>query len=453
MPATKIALSRQPLTLPDDLALLPIASAAVSRVSVYATLIVAARLLDAEQFGAYAVCLVVAGILSALVTGGGDMWLNRFTAELASVTGQAPRLWPVYFVIVLIISAFLLVIASLVEVLGGLPELFVALVLATVAVAVLVGMSEALLAVMRAGGAVRLFFITRDILAPIGYLVLLLWFQPATAKDALYLYVLLWGAGFVAVASRLVWRAPLMLPAIKPPAIAWLPVVRHTMGLIYGNLTSRLSIYVDVLILTTILSMTLIGEYRVAAQFAIGFMVIQHFVFLGLPWQMRRSHKQSLASSGLVIVVKRQRILLLLAALGGIAIAAAAHPLLELLGDRFVGMVPVFRLLLLTRFVSLLWGPQHEVLVSNGLPTKDAHANVLSLAVWVAAFMGMMTMADPLKSAIVANILSAVALHTYRMRILRLNGLPEIYGHGIGASAPIVASAVALVLAFWMLPG
>jgi O-antigen/teichoic acid export membrane protein len=447
-----MATARRFMVLPDDLALLPIASAVVSRLSVYATLIVTARLMDGEQFGVYAVCLVVVGILSALVTGGGDMWLNRFTGELASQTGQAPRLWPVYFAVVSVISIALLAAVSLAEIADLFPERFGGLGLTTVAAATLVGMSEALLAVMRAGGAVRLFFVGRDILAPVSYLVVLIWLQPDSARRALFLLVTLWGAGFIAIISRLIWRAPLMLPAIRPPLGAWAPVVRHTLGLIYGNLASRLSIYVDVLALTTVVTMTTAGEYRAAAQFTIGFMVIQHFVFLGLPWQMRRPHRHAVPSAGLAAVVQRQRVLILLAATGGVVFWMAAYPLLALLGDRFVAMVPIFRILLLTRFASLLWGPQHEILVSNGLPVQDAHANMVSLAVWCLVFGGLLTSLAPLPAIVIANIVAALALHLYRRWLLRRYRLPEVFGHSLGPSAPLLLSALALCMALWALP-
>jgi O-antigen/teichoic acid export membrane protein len=440
------------LNIVDDLSLLPFAGALVSRLSIYVTLIVAAHLLDGEQFGVYAVCLVIVGILSALVTGGGDMWLNRFTGQVAVTTGQAPRLWPAYFLVVLAISGFLTLGVLIAELTGLLPDSFAGLGLVTAMAAILVGLTEALLAVMRAGGAIRLFFIGRDILAPLVYLGLLVWFRPRTTVDALELYVGLWGTIFLAASLRILWLAPLMLPAIRPPRMAWAPVARHTLGLIYGNLTSRLAIYIDVLVLTGIVSMTALGEYRVAAQFAIGFMVVQHFVFLGLPWQMRSSGARAEPSQGLTVVAARQKVLIVVAALGGLAMWILARPLLGLLGDRFTDMAPVFRVLLLTRFVSLLWGPQHEILVSNSLAVEDAHANIVLLGTWIVVFSVALISSSVLVAAVAATVLAALAQHLYRVWLLRRYQLPEVYGHGLGPACPIILSLLTLLLAMWSIP-
>jgi O-antigen/teichoic acid export membrane protein len=437
------------LTIANDLSLLPFASAIISRLSIYATLIIAARTLDSEQFGVYAVCMVIIGLLAALVTGGGDMWLNRFTGQIGVMTGQAPRLWPVYFLVVLTISVGLLAVVVLVEVTELVPDKHKGIPLATAVAAVLSGVSEALLAIMRAGGSLRLFFLVRDIGSPLVYLGLLAFADVNTALDAMMLYVYLWGSIFFSLALRLLWRAPQMLPAIRPPLIALFPVTQHTVGLIYGNLTSRLATHADVLVLTSFVSIVALGEYRVAAQFAIGFMVIQHFVFLGLPWEMRYSRSRPSYFLGLSMVANRQRLLITLGALGGGLLWLGAMPLLALLGERFVDVASIFRLLLITRFASLLWGPQHELLISNGLPTQDANANLASLGVWTVSFFSLQQAFGALDAAVAANVLSVAAAHIYRLRILRKHRLPEIYGHPFGPAAPMVLSLAVLVAGLW----
>ncbi len=427
--------------------LLPVASAIASRLSVYATLIVAARLLDGDQFGAYAVSLVFIGIFGALVTGGGDMWLNRFTSEPGAVGGQAPRLWPVYFTIVLAVSGALLALAFVFDVLNILPKQLDGLATLTIVTSILIGLGEALLALMRAGGEVRLFFTIRDIIAPIGALLLLIWQKPTTAFEALTIYTVVWATVFATLAARLLWRAPQMLPAIWPPKFAWAPIIRHTLGLIYGNLTSRISMYIDVLVLTFIVSSTTVGEYRVAAQFAIGFMVIQHFVFLGLPWQMRRLHHPTADSNGLATASERQRLLTILAAVGGLVMWLAARPLLGLLGERFLTATDIFHALLLIRFAGLLWGPQHEILVSNGLAVEDAHANTISVILWIVSFTLLLTYGSALYAAVNASIISSIGLHIYRVKLLKSHHLPEIYGHPLRELVPLAVSVAALALA------
>jgi O-antigen/teichoic acid export membrane protein len=441
MKAPIVGLRPRLLSFMDHVSLLPLVSALISRLSVYATLIVTAHLLDPEQFGTYAVCLVAIGILSALMTGGGDMWLNRFTGELASTSGQAPRLWLVYFVVVLAVSLTLIVLVMTIEVIGLLHGPLADFGLITALISALIGCTEAILATMRAGGSIRLFFVSRDIVIPLSYLVLLLGFKPETTRDALLVYLCLWGVAFLVVAFRLIWRAPTMLPATRPPRLAWFPALRHTFGLIYGNLTSRLAIYIDVLVLTTATSIVTIGEYRVAAQFAIGFMIIQHFVFLGLPWQMRSGRLGSDGAPGLAI--------LLIATVGGAILFITATPLLSLLGDRFAIMTPVFQILLVTRFVSLLWGPQHEILISNGLAIKDAHANVTSIAAWGAAFTACRGTIDAVDAAVVATCFATLVLHLSRFWILRHHGLPQIYGHPLGAAGPTIGLLLVAGAAWW----
>jgi hypothetical protein len=342
----------------------------------------------------------------------------------------------------LFVSLILISVAMLIELSGYLPRSFAGVALTTVIVSALIGLTETVLATMRASGAIRSFFIVRDIVAPLAYLAVMMGFGPTTTIDALLAYLGLWAVAFIGVVAYLVRRAPTMLPAIRPPRLARLPVLRHTLGLIYGNLTSRLAIYIDVLVLTTVTSIVVIGEYRVAAQFAIGFMVIQHFVFLGLPWQMRSRGQISGGGPGLAVVAERQRSLLLVAAAGGVFLWILADPLLRLFGDRFSEMTPIFRILLVTRFSSLLWGPQHETLISNGLSIEDAHASLASICIWIIAFPVFLIFIGPVYSALFATLLSTLALHLTRLWILHRHLLPSIYGHPFGPVAPIVVFAL-----------
>ena len=70
--------------------LLAICSAVVSRLATFGALIAAARFLEPVEFGAFAVMTALSGIVNALVSGGGDMWLNSFTASESQRTLQAP---------------------------------------------------------------------------------------------------------------------------------------------------------------------------------------------------------------------------------------------------------------------------------------------------------------------------------------------------------------------------
>src|SRR3989304_4201186 len=81
--------------------LLPVASALASRLLVSLLLMVAARLLTPDRFGIFAVLTTIAGVVNAVVSGGGDMWLNRFSRMPRPGAFAAPRLWPYYLIIVL----------------------------------------------------------------------------------------------------------------------------------------------------------------------------------------------------------------------------------------------------------------------------------------------------------------------------------------------------------------
>ena len=124
-------------------------------------------------------------------------------------------------------------------------------------------------------------------------------------------------------------------------------MICHTGGLIYGNFGSRLSIHIDVLVLAHLVNIASVGEYRAAAQFAIGFMVVQHFVFLSLPWQMRRTTQGSEHGPGFAWVNLQQRSLLAVAGTAFVILWIFAEALLGLLGERFLVVTDIFRIFVL----------------------------------------------------------------------------------------------------------
>ena len=76
------------------LPVLAVLSAVWSRLGIYIVLVLAARNLPNDEFGVFAVLMAVAGIVNAMVSGGGDMWLSRFTwrsATQAKRAGHSPR--------------------------------------------------------------------------------------------------------------------------------------------------------------------------------------------------------------------------------------------------------------------------------------------------------------------------------------------------------------------------
>ena len=314
------------------------------------------------------------------------------------------------------------------------------------------GMFEALLAVLRAGNRVTEFFTFRDLTTPVALLALIVLLRPESAVQLMSLYCGVWATVF-AVALLYIRGVVTVFPSIFQVSLRrWMSLLRHTAGLIYGNFGSRLSIHIDVLVLANIVSIVSVGEYRAAAQFAIGFMVVQHFVFLSLPWQLRRASEAGEQGPGHVWVASQQRTLLLVAGSAFILLWILAESLLSLLGQRFVAVADIFRIFALIRFVDLLWGPNHEMLVSNGYTVQDAHANIVALLVWLLTFALERSLEiDYIAAAVVATALASLAAQITRYRVIRSAGLIPVMGHGLGPCRPVVMTGSTVALAFAVL--
>ena len=145
------------------------------------------------------------------------------------------------------------------------------------------------------------------------------------------------------------------------------PLIKHTLLLMMTNIMSRASNYIDILVLLFFVGLADLGEYRIAAQFAIGFIVVQHFVFLSLPYQLRYVGSSAERQYSRRILQDIQRNLLTLSLIALVFVLVLSEWLLSILGERFIESAHVVRAMFLIRFLELLWGPQHEVLISNGL--------------------------------------------------------------------------------------
>jgi len=447
--------------------ILAVSSAVVSRLATFAALIAAARFIqDPNEYGVFAVLTALVGVVNAVVSGGGDMWLNSFTGSLSRTTGQAPRISQAYLIIcgslaflmaagiglIFLISANPAVSTSLGELAPGLAVSLSKFPLATMLAVVgasFAGLFEALLAILRAGNRVTAFFTFRDLTTPVIVLALIVLLKPVSAIEIMAVYCGVWVAVF-AIAFFYVRGALSVLPKlVSISARRWLSLLRHTAGLIYGNFGSRLSIHIDVLILANMVSIAFVGEYRAAAQFAIGFMVVQHFVFLSLPWQMRRTSQSGEKGPGHAWVILQQRILLLVASAAFVLLWIFAEELLGLLGARFVAVADIFRIFLMIRFTDLLWGPNHEMLISNGYTVRDAHANFIALLIWGAVFsLCRVGEIDAVVAAVNATALAAFAGQATRYRMLLIAGLVPVMGHRMGPALPIALTGGVLILSY-----
>ncbi len=439
----------QRLRNPKFLPYLSIASALVSKGAEYGVLILAARMLDPYGFGAYTYLMMVVGLINAVVSGGGDMWLNRFTFSVSTAQGRAPRIWRYYLATALTISAAVLIAAALflslvrhdVIVFGAVNQFYFACAVACV-MAVTGGLAESFLAILRAAGRVRLFFFLRDILRPITFISALLILQPSSADGVFAILFVVWAGMLLIAITVAASQRNSLLPKARFHLRRWIRLWRHTLGLMFGNLSSRLAVVIDAMVLTKIIGLANGGEYRTAAQFAIGFMVVQHFIFLGLPWQIHQTGDVK----GLKAIEDRQRLLLILSLVALIILGFGSELILSLLGPRFIDMAPVFVLFLAIRFSDLLWGPQHEILISNGRAVQDAVANLIGLVAWIGFFGLLWTLFDPVAAAVAAAALSATAARLYRNKVITQSRLFAVFGHPLGPALPITA-AIAVSIA------
>lgn len=415
-------------------------SAAISRAGDFAVVILAARLLDSFDFGAFTVFMVIIGLINALVSGGGDMWLNRFTVARFSQDGRVPRIW-IYYIATsgaLGAAAMLLgaiaVLATRADILhpGELDNYYFTAALA-IAAAVIGGLAETVLALLRSAGRVALFFAIRDIARPILIFVALILIRPDTVDMVIGLTLGVWLSLFMISVLYCYAIRLATFPHSRFTISRWVRLSRHTMLLIGGNLTSRLAAYLDVFVLLEIIGFAAVGEYRAAAQFAIGFMVVQHFVFLGLPWQVH----QLKTVAGAKAVDARQRLLLILSLLALCLLTGLSEWILLLLGERFVAMGPIFILFLCLRFSEITWGPQHEILISNGKALEDIKAGLVAIIIWIIAFSILYLFASAIASAICAAAAASFAGQVTRRRALTLAGVGPVYGHPLSAWGPM----------------
>lgn len=444
----------QRLKNPKLLPYLSITSALVSKGAEYGVLILAARMLDPYGYGAYTYLMMVVGLINAAVSGGGDMWLNRFTFSVSTDAGRAPRIWRYYLATAAMISvavlisaaAFLLLVRNGAIQFGAVNQFYFACAVACL-MAVTGGVTESFLAILRAAGKVRLFFLLRDILRPVAFIAALLIIRPTSADGVFAILLFIWLAMLVIAGVVAAGQRTTLLPRARFHMRRWVRLWRHTLGLLFGNISSRLAVIIDAMVLTKIIGLADGGEYRTAAQFAIGFMVVQHFIFLGLPWQIHQTGDVK----GLKAIEDRQRLLLALSAVALVVLGLGSELILSLLGQRFTDMAPVFVLFLAIRFSDLLWGPQHEIMISNGRAVEDAYANLIGLSTWIVFFGILWSVLPPVAAAVAAAALSSAAARIYRNRVIQATSLYPVFGHPLGPALPIAAAiAIAGAAAYYL---
>lgn len=311
---------------------LAVAGALLSRVSLFGLLILLARLLPPQGFGAYALLSVLGGLLATVVAGGGPAWLDRFTRPATPAARRAPRVWRLYLRACLgsvpLAGVIVLVAAA------GAGQAYASATALAGAAAIALGLAETLLAILRAGNKPSTVAALRDLLAPAALVALVALVRPASLECVFALQLGVNLALVLGAALMIGLNVGTLLPAVPARQAARRMARRHTWRVVAATLTSRLAANIDTLGLCLLAGLAYGGEYWVAAAVALG-------VFP--------------TPAGRATAAGRKPALLLGALAALAALWLLAEPLLGVLGDRFAGVAALMQVLAVLRCLELLW--------------------------------------------------------------------------------------------------
>lgn len=379
-------------------------AAVVSRLSMLLITLINTQFLSSEEFGLFAILSLIVNIVMAFVSCGGDMWLNRFCRYRHMKFGKAPIVTRFYLQISLGLASVVVMGALGFAIFGrntfDNQGLAIALCLLWAAAS---GLMETVLAILRTTNEIHRFFMIRDLFLPITLMVTIAVLKINTALEFFLIALILWSGTLLFLLTYMIRRASIYMPrSIWTWQYLRKELIGYTANLVTNNFTSRIASSFDTLLLARILPIGVVGRYRLVAHFANAFSVIQHFVFLTLPWHFRQQNNVASIGNPRATVRFRQQLLLLSALPALLILTFAAKPLLSLLGTDYESMSVVLCLLLLIRFSELLWGPQHETLISNNEVSEDTKANLVSIVLGMTLFFSGLYYMDPIKSAVAA---------------------------------------------------
>jgi O-antigen/teichoic acid export membrane protein len=397
-------------------------AAAFSRLSMFFIVLMNTQFLSPEDFGIFTLLLLTSNIVNAFVSCGGDMWLNRFTRHYHSHKKRAPIIARFYLQISLGIAALVGVVALGFGVCA--PDSFngnglaIALSLVWAGSA---GLIETILAILRTTNEIKRFFLIRDFVLPMLLILAILIFDLRTTTAFFLTASIIWGTALGLLFRYILRGAALYIP--RSSLITWhnlgKGLIFYTCKLIMNNFSARLSNAFDTLILARYLPIEMVGKYRLGSQLSNAFIVVQHFVFLTLPWHLRAVASVSPEHQGARMVKIRQMMLLLTALPALVFLLLFIKPLLGILGTGYQIMAAPVCAFLLIRFSELLWGPQHEILISNNRNFSDTLANLCGLLMGIISFMSALFYFDAIISGVISAGLSSVTAQCVRFYILR----------------------------------
>ncbi len=416
---SKTALNSSKLKILEHL--LTIAAAVVSRLSMLFITMLNIRIMPAEEFGVFALLLLVANIVSAFVCCGGDMWLNRFTRLRHSVQKRPPIVSGLYLSISACLAGLVVLCAIAFAIFGqeffGGHGIGIAWCLLWAAMA---GMIEAILAVLRATNVIQRFFMIRDFFMPITLITSVILLKINSVEKFFMLASIIW-----LITLGFSWNLIIKKRKQYLPLLHWrgrffkAVVISHTLSLIFNNILARLAIGMDTFLLARVEPISIVGQYRFISHFAYAFNIVQHFVFLALPWQLRQTSSSNKTVEGKEAVAFKQTLLLLSAFPALILIIFAAKHFLHLLGSGFQSMAPLFSIFLIIRFSELLCGPQHEMLVSNKKVNWDTFSNILAIGIGALVFLLALNRYDGVTSGLISVGCSSMTGQIARFLIIK----------------------------------
>lgn len=378
-------------------------AAVISRLSVLLITLINTQLLSPKEFGLFAVLSLIANIVIAFVSCGGDMWLNRFCRARHVHFAKAPIVARFYLQISVFLAACVvfcaLGFATFAKDIFAGQGLTIAFCLLWSAAA---GLIETVLAILRTTNKISRFFVVRDIFMPLVLILAIFILKIDTAFEFFLVAFMLWMGTLLFLLNHILSHFDLYMPRSHWTwQLLRKELIGYTTNLVFNNFTSRVANGLDTLLLTQILPLHIVGRYRLLSHFSNAFSVVQHFVFLTLPWHFRQQKNGTLILNPEKTILFRQRLLLFSAIPALLVFIIAAKPVLSQLGSEYQTMTNVFCFLLLIRFSEMAWGPQHEKLISNNEVFEDTKANLLAIMTGLILFFITYRQLGPLKSAIV----------------------------------------------------
>ncbi|MES2252373.1 MAG: hypothetical protein V4482_01645 [Pseudomonadota bacterium] len=344
-----------------------------SKSSILVNLLIANTFMNPTEFGRLSLFLILANVVAAVVSCGGDMWLNQFTRRSNANNSESSLFSRDYLLLSLKIASIITSIATVL--------LFITLDYSlALFTAVVLGLNEMGMAIIRSSNRVMKFFIVRDILFP-GLLTASLFIIKPLSVHYYFIITIIVNALFFGVILFYLNRYK-HIYLRKSNLLQQKNILLYTAGLIINNFISRLNGAIDTLLLGHYLSIDLVGKFRLGTQVANGFMILQHYLCLSMPWQLfNPKNKQTLS------LIKQNHLFLLILTLLSVVVIFLLQPFLPLVLGTYTETlrIPLF-IILLVRFLELLWGPQHELLISNGKITEDTLAGISGFISFIIAF-------------------------------------------------------------------